>query len=175
MWMRDFQFAQNDIVAFKISFFCFVFQARQRGHFMNERESSFDTFSSGSHYSSSSIDSRPITPPHVPAQLPSFVKVICSSLCHSVFGIYYFSSICFCLNHPLPHTYFVLFQKCSAFFSYFMNVQNYWMQTLINMLEVWKQISKVIVGIPNINSHICILIHDPLLTFADDLWPGWVV
>ncbi|XP_071802297.1 whirlin-like isoform X1 [Asterias amurensis] len=50
-------------------------KARQRGHFMNERESSFDTFSTSSHYSSSSIDSRPITPPHVPAQLPSFVKM----------------------------------------------------------------------------------------------------
>ncbi|XP_022105757.1 whirlin-like isoform X2 [Acanthaster planci] len=51
-------------------------KARQRGHFMNERESLFgDTFSSGSYYSSSSIDSRPITPPQVPAQLPPFVKM----------------------------------------------------------------------------------------------------
>ncbi|XP_071485975.1 whirlin-like [Diadema antillarum] len=53
-------------------------KARQRGYFMNERETSFtDTMSNSSRYnSSSSIDSRPLTPPQVPKQLPPNIRVI---------------------------------------------------------------------------------------------------
>ncbi|XP_072017578.1 whirlin-like [Amphiura filiformis] len=51
-------------------------KARQKGYYLNERENSIgETFSSSSHYSSGSIDSRPITPPHVPAELPPNIRI----------------------------------------------------------------------------------------------------
>ncbi|XP_793549.4 whirlin isoform X1 [Strongylocentrotus purpuratus] len=52
-------------------------KARQRGYFMNERETSFtDTMSNSSRYnSSSSIDSRPLTPPRIPQHLPPNIRL----------------------------------------------------------------------------------------------------